>query len=400
MSIEFSRFIFSCLEAFIYMLTIHIILPKQSRLDWKKSVVFYLIILIDTFFFLKNGLVYHLLFNTILIFSVFLLNQVNVYISSITIILTDVLILISSLISTLFAIYFLVDQYDYRFVLEGTDFKAIIIKFVLTAIIVYIYKIFNALFNRKIKIQKINPRPVFIVNVVYIVLIILMSCELIEYIPTIYTDVLSIESLSKLLFTGIFMVYVASIFILYLINIYLFKSSDYLSIKLSSEIDALTGVLNRKAGISYLKERMQNVQFKKNALTICFLDVNNLKIVNDELGHKVGDSLIKNVTSIIKGALREGDDIARLGGDEFLVIFDQCNIEQAVRAWDRIIEKFETFNITTKEDYDISVSIGFAEYNHKMNLSSETLIEIADSEMYKNKERYKKLKGKKRNGKW
>lgn len=83
-----------------------------------------------------------------------------------------------------------------------------------------------------------------------------------------------------------------------------------------------------------------------------------------------------------------------------MVFFTGCNIEQAVRAWDRIIERFEAFNLTSDEVYDISVSVGFAEYNHKLNISHETLIELADTEMYKNKQRYKRLKGKRRNAKW
>jgi diguanylate cyclase (GGDEF)-like protein len=110
--------------------------------------------------------------------------------------------------------------------------------------------------------------------------------------------------------------------------------------------------------------------------------------------------LIINVAHIIKNGLRDGDEVARLGGDEFLVLFDQCTIEQAVRAWDRIIEKFETFNLTSDQIFDISVSVGFAEYNDKLNISHDTLIELADTEMYKNKQRYKKLKGKRRNAKW
>jgi len=398
--LEFSRVIFSCLEALIYLFTIHMILPKNHRMDWKRNMAFYGIVVIAALFFLRSSIFPYLLFHTLLIFSIFIINHINVYVASITIIISNVLILIASLISTVFAIYFYTDQLDYRFVLDGDNYKVMIVKVLITIACVYIYKIFNALFNRKIKIQKINPRPVLFVNAIYLVIIILMSSELIEYIPTIYLDVIEIESLNKLLFAGISMAYVASIFILYLINIYLFKSSDYLSIKLSSETDALTGVLNRKAGINFLKERMQHIQVKKGMLTVCFVDVNNLKDINDEYGHKLGDDLITNVACITKDALREGDEIARLGGDEFLVVFDQCSVEQAVRAWERIIEKFESFNITGRAVYDISVSVGFSEYNHKMNISHDTLIELADTEMYKNKERYKRLKGKKRNAKW
>jgi len=400
MQINFSRIVFSCLEALIYMFTIHMILPKSARNDWNRNLILYGVITISSFFLLRDNMISILLFSTIVTAAIYIINKVNVYIASITMIITYVLITITSLISTIFGIFFYIGQYDYRFVLDGNDYEVMLLKICITVMIVYTYKIFNSLFNRKIKIQKINPRPVLFINVIYVILIILLSCELIVYVPTIYSDVLKIGSLNNLLFVGLSMFYIASIFVLYITNIYLFKSSDYLSIKLSSETDALTGVFNRKAGINYLKERMQNVQHKKSPLTVCFVDVNNLKDVNDAHGHKIGDSLIKNVASIINSALREGDEVSRLGGDEFLVVFDQCAIEQAVHAWDRIIERFESFNLTERQVYDISVSVGFAEYNHKLNITHDTLIELADTEMYKNKQRYKRLKGKNRNAKW
>ncbi|MCH4888832.1 diguanylate cyclase [Acidaminobacter sp. JC074] len=400
MQIEFSRIVFSSFEALIYLCMIHLILPKNTRNNWTQNLIMYVIIWVASFFFLKESLLGTLAFSTTLILSIFWINKVNVYVASITVVFAYLLNTISSLISIVFGIFAYKSLIDYRFVLEGYDYKVILLKFAISIIVVYTFKVFNSLINRKIKIQKINPRPVFFLDLVYIVLIIFLSCELIEYLPTVYNDVLGIESLNNLLFIGISMLYVASAFVIYITNVYLFKSSDYLSIKLSSETDALTGVYNRKAGINYLKERMQNVQHKKSALTICFIDVNNLKDVNDKYGHKAGDRLIISVANIIKDGLREGDEVSRLGGDEFLVLFDNCTIEQAVRAWDRIIEKFETYNLTSEEVFDISVSVGFAEYNHKLNISHDTLIELADTEMYKNKQRYKRLKGKRRNAKW
>lgn len=397
---DISRFVFSILEALIYIFTIHFILPRQSRLDLKQNALFFAVILMGSFFLLQDNILTILLFNTILIVTLIFINNINVYIASITMVITYISILIASLITIIFSIYFYNDLMDFRFVLEGNQYQVIFFKYFITALVVYVYKVFNSLFNRKTQIQKINPRPVVFMNIIYLIGVVLISCEIIEYIPTIYQDMIQIEALSKLLFTSIMMAYVASVFVLYILNVYLFKSSDYLSIKLSSETDALTGVLNRKAGINHLKERMQNIQVKKGFLTVCFIDVNNLKVVNDRFGHKLGDDLIKNTSRIIMSALREHDQIARLGGDEFLVIFDQCSIEQAVRAWDRIIDKFEAFNITSDSAYDISVSVGFSEYNHKMNITHDALIEIADGEMYKNKEQYKRMKGISKNGKW
>lgn len=400
MQIDFSRIVFSLLEALIYLFTIHMILPRISRNDWHHNLILYGVIAVASFFLLKDNLIMVLAFSTIIMAAIYTINKVNVYIASITMIIAYILNTLASLIAIIFGIFFYNGQFDYRFLLSGADYKVILLKVVISIIIVYTYKIFSSLFNRKIKIQKINPRPVLFINAVYIILIVLLSCELIVYVPSIYEDVLKIGSLNNLLYIGLSMFYIASIFVLYITNIYLFKSSDYLSIKLSSETDALTNVNNRKAGINYLKERMQNVQSKKTPLTICFIDVNNLKEVNDEYGHKLGDSLIINVANIIKNALREGDEVARLGGDEFLVVFDHCSIEQAVHAWDRIIERFESFNLTERQIYDISVSVGFAEYTHKLNMTHDTLIELADTEMYKNKQRYKRLKGKNRNAKW
>jgi len=400
MVFELSRVVFSSLEALIFLFIIHVIIPKGARNDLTRNVILYSVILISSFLFHKDGLFNTIIFSSVIIFSIFFINKVNVYIASITMVLVYLLHTIASLLSIIFGLFIHKELIDYRYVLSGSDYKFILIKFLLVVMVVYTFKIFNSLFNRKIKIQKINPRPVFFIDIIYVIVVIYLSCELINYLPTVYADVLKIESLNNLLFAGISMLYVASAFMIYMTNVYLFKSSDYLSIKLSSETDALTGVFNRKAGVNYLKERMQNVQHKKGALTICFIDVNNLKEVNDKHGHKIGDDLIINVAQIIKNGLRDGDEVARLGGDEFLVLFDQCTIEQAVRAWDRIIEKFETFNLTSDQIYDISVSVGFAEYNDKLNISHETLIELADTEMYKNKQRYKKLKGKRRNAKW
>lgn len=399
MGLSMNRFIFSLLEAGLLTLIIYFILPKQSRLSLKATGLFYTCLVLVTFFFLRNHLLSFLIYQLIIVMAMLILGQMPVYVASITLLISYIIGLMGSLIATIFAVYFFNQKLDFRFVLEEPIYLAFVLKLFIVGSCLYIYKIFNALFRRKTKIQKINPRPVVVVNFFYIVAIIFLSCELIQYIPTVYTEVLKIESLNQLLFTGIFTAYIGSIFVLYIVNVYLFKSSDYLSIKLSSEIDALTGVLNRKAGIAFLKEGMQQVQNKKGKLSICYVDVNNLKTVNDNYGHKIGDDLICQTTRIISSALREGDEIARLGGDEFLIVFNQCALDQAMNVWLRILEKFETFNLTQNKVYDISVSVGFSEYHDKMTCTTEELIEEADQKMYEEKTRYKNTKGH-LNGKW
>ena len=398
-ALSISRFLYAFLEAGLYIFLIYFVLPKKHRMPLKNLGLYYIWTVVITFLFLHNGFIMTLIWSGGLIIGLIFVGKMPVYVASISIVITYVINLIGSLIAIIFAVYFYTEKIDYRFIIEDQSLDVLLIKFFIVGSCLYIYKIFNALFSRKTKIQKINPRPVVFVNFAYLIFIIFLSLELIDYIPRVYSDVLKIEDLKQLLFTGVFMAYIASIFVLYIINVYLFKSSDYLSIKLSSETDALTGVLNRKAGISFLKEGMQQVQNKKNHLTLCFIDVDNLKTVNDNHGHKLGDELICETARIVSSALREEDEIARLGGDEFLVIFNNCNLEQGIRAWERILEKFETFNVTMNKCYDISLSVGFCEYNHHMTCSYEDLIEKADQEMYKNKARNKRMKGS-RNGKW
>lgn len=400
MTFDFVRVVYACFEAGISLFAIHLILPKTSRNDWIRNTILYTVLTVVIYFFLKDGIVNTLILNGLMIIAIIIINRVNVYIGSITVVILYLMTTIGSIISIIYGMYVYKALIDYRFLLTDTHYLRMVLKAVLVIISVYSYKLFSTLFNKKIKVQKANPRIVFFINVLYLLLLILVSTSLINYLHTIYADLLKIESLINLVFLGITLLMVTSIFVLYIINVYLFKRSDYLTVKLSSETDALTGVFNRKAGINYLKERMQNVQLSKSVLTICFIDVNNLKDVNDQYGHKSGDELIKNVAKLIKEGMREGDEVARIGGDEFLLLFDNCSLEHAIRVWDRVIERFEQFNLEADKVYDISVSVGFAEYNDRMNLTHTELIEIADTEMYKNKQRFKRLKGKRRNAKW
>ncbi len=400
MTVEISKIVFSCFEAFLYLLCINIILPRSSRVGLKESLLQFFVITFSAYLFLNNNIFSILIFNSIIIFIIYMLNRVDVYVASISALILYITTLIASLVSIVFGIFIYNEKLDYRFLLTDDNYQVFILKFVLTIFTLYIYKIFMSLFNRKLKIQKINPRPVIIVNTIYTILLVFFTCEMIQYIPKIYLDVLKVDSIVYILYSGVPIIYISSLIILYFINKYLFKSSDYISIKLSSETDAMTGVLNRKAGLNYLKQKMQRIQLKKGQLTICFIDVNNLKSVNDKYGHKEGDKLINSVSKLVSKSLRDGDNIARLGGDEFLITFDHCSITQAILAWERIEERISNFNFTSTYPYDLSVSVGFSEYTHNTDISHDMLVELADAEMYKNKEAFKKLKGNRQNERW
>merc|ERR1711879_521245 len=122
---------------------------------------------------------------------------------------------------------------------------------------------------------------------------------------------------------------------------------------------------------------------------ISFIDVNDLKTVNDKYGHHEGDFLIKSVVDIVNEVSREGDFMFRYGGDEFILTISNANLFAASRMKIRMDKAFETFNASSEKPYTITASFGFAEFDYKNKLKLEELIDIADQDMYKNKQAFK-----------
>lgn len=152
--------------------------------------------------------------------------------------------------------------------------------------------------------------------------------------------------------------------------------------------DTMTGVFNRMTGLVFLENQIKIAKRNNNYLVVCFIDIDNLKAVNDLHGHKEGDILIVNVSRILKSVIRESDSICRMGGDEFLIIFPDCNIDQVNIIWQRVDKEIEKYNSSVVDHQIIKLSYGFAEYNPENNISVEEIIVRADMEMYKEKSRH------------
>jgi len=131
-----------------------------------------------------------------------------------------------------------------------------------------------------------------------------------------------------------------------------------------------------------LETQLALAKRNKWPLTVGFVDIDTLKVVNDSHGHIVGDDLIVSISEILKNNLRQSDTISRIGGDESLIIFPLCTLEEAEELWKRIEESIYAFNQTMDKPYMISVSHGFAEYVPGEEISAQELVEIADSKMY------------------
>jgi diguanylate cyclase (GGDEF)-like protein len=146
--------------------------------------------------------------------------------------------------------------------------------------------------------------------------------------------------------------------------------------------DPITSIYNRY----FFEEYMEKIIADKKTVTLCYLDLDGLKFVNDNYGHSEGDKYIKSFAALIKQNFRCDDIFARIGGDEFCIVMDGCNCKFAEKKLDRIRTKLIAENTKI---YPVSFSFGVAEINEGYSTLEEILKE-ADSRMYKQKKEYKK----------
>ena len=169
-------------------------------------------------------------------------------------------------------------------------------------------------------------------------------------------------------------------------DIFLKIQSYQLELNRKATYDSLTGTYNRRIILQILGQNIKLAKRQNQPVSVCFIDVDKLKYINDHLGHRIGDSLLINVTRIIKENIREMDSLARIGGDEFLIVFPNCTKEKAEEIWQRILEDFKKFNENNKF-YSIEVSHGISQFDKVHVKNVDELITEADEKMYKEKNR-------------
>lgn len=185
-------------------------------------------------------------------------------------------------------------------------------------------------------------------------------------------------------------IFVVLIVILILLESILSFYFGYKKVKIRADIDLLTGVFTRRAGLDRLKKIFRKKENFSKDLSIIFVDINNLKKVNDAFGHKAGDELIQKTVKIIKEVIRGEDFIFRYGGDEFVIVLLGANKGSAEKIWSRVEEKFNLENMNNLVKYELSASHGiiYIQINEKLKVSD--ILKHADKSMYIDKNRNKK----------
>jgi len=151
--------------------------------------------------------------------------------------------------------------------------------------------------------------------------------------------------------------------------------------------DDLTGLANRSAFMESLQQAAAAARRDGNTIGVLYFDIDRFKVVNDSLGHGVGDLLLAKVASRLQGVMRSQDLLARLGGDEFTLLLDRIHGRaEAIAIAERVAAAFgDPFEVGGRR-FNISASIGIAT-NLDPADDAETLLTYADAAQYRAKQR-------------
>jgi diguanylate cyclase (GGDEF)-like protein len=152
-----------------------------------------------------------------------------------------------------------------------------------------------------------------------------------------------------------------------------------------SMCDALTGLPNRAQFLEHVTRAVQFSQKTRGSqFAVLFVDLDGFKPINDRLGHKAGDAVLRHTAKLFQGCLRKGDVVGRYGGDEFTFLVNTVNSSRdAIRVAERILAKIQA-PINVGEPVKVGTSIGIA-LSANLHERAEDLIRDADRAMYRAK---------------
>jgi diguanylate cyclase (GGDEF)-like protein/PAS domain S-box-containing protein len=153
-----------------------------------------------------------------------------------------------------------------------------------------------------------------------------------------------------------------------------------------AHFDALTGLANRALFMDRLTQALARARWHRRVVGVLFLDLDRFKVINDSLGHDVGDRLLQTVAGRLQLCVREGDTVARLGGDELAIILeDVAQAKDMTSVTNKILSAFtKPFEVDGRELF-VNISIGVSLHPNDGE-DAKTLLKNADIAMYRAKE--------------
>lgn len=146
--------------------------------------------------------------------------------------------------------------------------------------------------------------------------------------------------------------------------------------------DMLTGLYNRRMFEEQVEAVLLNVLSEDRHHAMCYVDLDQFKIVNDTCGHIAGDELLRQLAELFKSCIREGDILARLGGDEFGLLLENCELKKAAQVAEKLRRAVKNYRFVWQDHtFEIGASIGVAGI-HADNTDLASILAAADMACY------------------
>jgi diguanylate cyclase (GGDEF)-like protein len=194
----------------------------------------------------------------------------------------------------------------------------------------------------------------------------------------IYSNLIKIGILTAVNYVVIIMISIDRIF--YQAQDAQKRNEEMIKFKQLSEIDALTGLYNRRIIESKANELLKNAECVGSVFTIFMIDINSFKTINDVNGHDIGDKVLMEFSKKLSGLMRKNDVIGRWGGDEFIILSAETNEQEASEINERLVELVLTVNIENYSEIPVTISCGFGTY--RQNDTITMIIKRADTMLY------------------
>ncbi len=146
--------------------------------------------------------------------------------------------------------------------------------------------------------------------------------------------------------------------------------------------DALTGLVNRREFERRAERLLSTVSRDDSEHALCFMDLDQFKVVNDTCGHTAGDELLRQLSAVLKRSVRRRDTLARLGGDEFGVLMEHCSLDDAHRVVTTLLTAVQDYRFSWEgHSFNVGVSMGLVPITETTGNLTE-LLKQADAACY------------------
>lgn len=152
-----------------------------------------------------------------------------------------------------------------------------------------------------------------------------------------------------------------------------------------SLIDDLTGLYNRKGFLALADHRMTLALRESQPFSVAFIDLDDLKVINDTFGHETGNNALIEVAGVLKDSFRQSDILGRMGGDEFAVFILHADEGEVAGIQRRVQQHLDSCNAVPNRKYRLSFSIGIISCGSATGANIEGLLGKADALMYEQK---------------